>query len=698
MDYKKIVKEKGMKSGVHLFQGDNHLKSISLTDLYGSNWLTGTSDIISDIETLFKETAWLYAAIQKRKSYMRQIPVNFYKDKEVVTGTFSNITLDILARIDMTIQLYGVCYFQKEYNLGGQVSLEYLNPAYMTGDITTVYRGGYRSYQYGNAKGGLQRIPETDLLIIQELGTSEYKPQVSATQASSINSTTIRGMNTTLMNFYETNGLPVVAVIVPDATLEESQAIKTRFDRVFGKLRGDSNKVIGLSGDIKIEVISFAPKDLDINNLSEQQINAILATQEVSPALIYRSVNRAEAEMKIMELLMTLDSRAKMITSVINTDPDFIKANRGITLVTDITKHSLFQKSNLEIATSIQLLTGTPILTINEGRGMLELSPIEGGDTLFTVQPTINETNVKIDQRESTPTKKAVKTVEGVIEPKAVESPKIIEEPVVEIKSEAWKQEASVFNRWLKRRENPDISAFKSEFLTDTDKKELINAMLKMSHEEETEIFLFDERDTLEEEHAVSILAALETQLSQLEDSPENELATEELLAAILALLLAANALGVESFNRQVETHVDVDEALDNAIESSNEQALIALEQINTSTADKIKDAIEAGLVGAALSEALKPLFNKTRAELIAQDQGTHGFTIGLDSSGEVSVTVSGFEWSVVNDDALCPICRPMEGITRLKGEPFIDPSGREIFIPAHVKCRCSQNVIELEV
>ena len=466
MGYAELVKEKGLKAGVHLFQGDNYLKTITGAKLHGSEWIQGETTVSESVINLFGSSAWLYSAIQKRKSYMRQIAVSFFDNGEKVdTTSFSGINLDSLARIDMTIQLYGVAYFFKDLELGGTVDLQYLNPQFMTGKVSTRYHNGYREYHYGDPNGKFRTVDEEDLLIIKELGTSEYDPQISATHASATQSSIMLGMATTMLNFYNTNGLPVVAIIVPEETEPEAiDAIQSRFDSVFGRFRNSSNKVIGLSGDVKIEIISFSPKDLAMGDLSDQQIDAILASQEVPPALVYRTVNRAEAELKMQELLMTLDSRAKMITDTINNDPLFSKTHPNITMKTDINKHSIFQKSNLEIATSIQLLTGTPILTINEGRAMLELEAILGGNVLFRPQVSNNIFN-NIEPTQQEVESELVEVEEGELGKVEVEEE--------DTKSLEWKQEASVFNRWLKRRENPDIDSFKAEFLTDTDKKKL---------------------------------------------------------------------------------------------------------------------------------------------------------------------------------------------------------------------------------
>ena len=220
--------------------------------------------------------------------------------------------------------------------------------------------------------------------------------------------------------------------------------------------------------------------------------------------------------------------------------------------------------------------------------------------------------------------------------------------------------------------------------------------MLKITHEEENALFLLDERDALEAQHSDEILLALEAQLAQLELDPESELETAALSAAILALLLAANELGVQSFNNQPVTNADIEAALEDAVAKSEEQAGIATEQINSTTADAIVDAVTAGLVGTALIEAILPMFEKTRAELIAKNEGTIGFNDGVQSAGDdVGVTI--WEWITMLDDSVCIICKPLEGIRRNEGEAFVDSNGSEVFQPAHIGCRCTESPVQNE-
>ena len=699
--YEKLVQDKNLKAGIHLFQGDNHIKTINATDLYGGDFIRGGSNdaAIKSVKELFGSTAWLYAAIVKRKSYMRQIPVKFYNDGEPTSDqSISGFTLDDLARIDMTIQIYGVAYYFKERSLGGTVDFQYINPAFLTPDSTTAYRGGFKRYSYGDPNVGTSTMLEDDLLIIKEWGTSEYKPMESATHASRKESAIMLGLADTMKSFYDTNGLPVVAVIVNEATQEEADAIKTRFAKVFSRFRsGAGGKTIGLVGDIKIEVISFAPKDLAMGDLSEKQTDAILATQEVPPALVYRTVNRAEAELKMIELLMTLDSRAKMITAKINADQDWQKANRDITIVTNLKAHSLFQKNNLEIATGLQLLTGTPVLTINEARSSLELEPIEGGDVLFGFEEDVAE-EVVVEET------KAAKTI------------------VHEVVNEAWESELKTFFRWLKRRDNPDINDFQADHLSDSDKVDALDKIneqstemkqsestIKLTNEEEEELFSLSQRDDAESRHAIDIEEALQAQLERLlpdnadiediEQLLEDEKDNDELYLVLLALLLETSAIGIDSAQAQITEQVDSGLVAGMANEESELQARESNEQINETTKEQILLAIAGGaLTVAALKEGIAKLFGKERSELIAQNEGSNGFNIGTNALGEVAVTVEGFVWETLRDEQVCPICRPMHGEIRTKDESYFDPQGSPIFQPAHVKCRCGERLVEIEV
>ncbi len=62
--------------------------------------------------------------------------------------------------------------------------------------------------------------------------------------------------------------------------------------------------------------------------------------------------------------------------------------------------------------------------------------------------------------------------------------------------------------------------------------------------------------------------------------------------------------------------------------------------------------------------------------------------------SGALNESTDRIVWSVTPDDRLCPICAPMDGQERKRGESFTDGNGASVaFPPAHVSCRCDTQI-----
>lgn len=508
VDYTKM----GLAPGVHLYQGSNHLKSISYSDVWGDS--VGSVD--GDMFTLFSSTPWLYAAIMKRRSYIRQIPkVWALNGEDTDEDTIAGLSLDDVARIDMTIQLYGWCFYHKERTLGGEMNLRYLSPRFIIPDESTANPTGYGAYWYTSdeisAESG-KRILEEDLIIFREDGIRESRAMVSAGWASRIQSNIVYGLSETIKSFYDTNGLPVVAVIVPPSTTtEQATDIKNRFQSVFQGMRSRyGNKTIGMKGDIKIEVISFAPKDLAMDSVNKAQIDGILVANEVSPQLILETANRAEKELLQIELLQALNARAQIITRTLSEDEDFVRASGGYEMVFYLRKHEAMQKQNLEMAQAIQELTGQPILTPNEGREWLELPALEEieddastankdtvlngaqiagaiqivesfANNLLTRDVAVSMMSTFFGIPENISQTLVPQSPQPIVIPSNVQPTDEIEdpeeeEPEEEVKSTGWREEAGQFKRWLKNRTEPDPGAFESTYLTMSDKQLIVDS------------------------------------------------------------------------------------------------------------------------------------------------------------------------------------------------------------------------------
>ena len=378
MDYSRL------KPGVHFYQGEKHLKSLPLTDAgpwYEMGILGGGRT--QGPETLFAKVSWKHIALTHRRGMMSQIPVEWERNGEEVEQP--PIKFDVMRempRIDQAIELLGAAYLFKLRGGRGVVELRWLDPAAVEPDEMSLTPEGYQRYRYSTDRG-VRYLPAEDIIRIYNAGMREHDPEPPASSASSLAAQLLLGMEETADTFYDTNGLPVIAVIVPDNTIQtEVERTENRFRRIFQSKRSlEGNKTIGLRQGTDIKTISFKPSELAMPELSDEKIDAILLSHGVPPALARRDVNRAEAELKMLQFVDTISGRMEMIANAINTDEDI--ARFGVELVVHKERHEIVQQWELMKAESLQRLVGRPVLTINEARERLELEPIVGGDDIL---------------------------------------------------------------------------------------------------------------------------------------------------------------------------------------------------------------------------------------------------------------------------------------------------------------------------
>jgi hypothetical protein len=369
--------------------GDKPIKSLSLTDAGEWRRLFQLGEgKAQGVEQLLASVAWVFVAMSYRRNMINEIAVTWERNgTEVETPPLVFDTQNTLPRIDESLELRAQAYLLKQRQNGAFLGLRWLDPAAVKPIKQSLTVDGYQTYWY-QSKNGRVAVPAEDLIRFMISGQREHDPAPSASTASSLASQILLGMDSTADTFYDTNGLPVVAVVVPDGTsqpvLEQTQS---QFKRIFSRFRSsDGNKTIGLREGTDIKTISFAPKDLAMADLEKSKIRAVLLAHGVPPSVVTEDVNRAEAGFKMLQFVNTMSGRLELIANTINADPDIMRA--GVELVVHKERHDVVQTAELEKAQAIAELVGGPVLTVNEARERLELEPIAGHDVITPPAPT----------------------------------------------------------------------------------------------------------------------------------------------------------------------------------------------------------------------------------------------------------------------------------------------------------------------
>lgn len=96
------------------------------------------------------------------------------------------------------------------------------------------------------------------------------------------------------------------------------------------------------------------------------------------------------------------------------------------------------------------------------------------------------------------------------------------------------------------------------------------------------------------------------------------------------------------------------------------------------------------------LEDALQPIFGVQRASRIAATETARIFGEVTKQISEESNLKTGLRWDTAEDELVCPICEPLNGVISQDNERFRHPELGIIHHPAHVNCRCDLTVVVL--
>lgn len=128
-----------------------------------------------------------------------------------------------------------------------------------------------------------------------------------------------------------------------------------------------------------------------------------------------------------------------------------------------------------------------------------------------------------------------------------------------------------------------------------------------------------------------------------------------------------------------------------------------SITQLNQTSQARVQPLMEAWLRGdlpgsglPALRTALEPQFGDVRAKRIASTETARVFGFVAKQVSEESNLRTGLRWDTAEDELVCPICEPLNGVVSEDNENFVHPERGEIKHPAHVECRCDLTVVVL--
>lgn len=168
----------------------------------------------------------------------------------------------------------------------------------------------------------------------------------------------------------------------------------------------------------------------------------------------------------------------------------------------------------------------------------------------------------------------------------------------------------------------------------------------------------------------------------------------DDFLADLLALLVAATKLGALSLPAMLGLDLNLNTTNKEAEQAAREYVYDLIKDL-TATARETLQTVLADFVttpGMTIGDVIERLpFSEERARLIATTEITRAYATGQAAAGEtlkeqfpdVRVVKT---WWTNNDDQVCPICSPLQGVTVDEDEEFDNEFDGP---PSHPGCRC---------
>jgi len=174
----------------------------------------------------------------------------------------------------------------------------------------------------------------------------------------------------------------------------------------------------------------------------------------------------------------------------------------------------------------------------------------------------------------------------------------------------------------------------------------------------------------------------------------------DELIPVILRLYVSGAQEGEDLLPANLRALLDWDKFNRRAVDWLDQYKLDWIFNINETTRRDTIKAIQRWMDSGEKLDVLKaklaPLYGEARAGRIAVTEVTRVYAEGNEAAWKATDLVQGRRWNTGNDELVCPICAPLNGVVSPFGYPFVHPETRETYNnpPAHVNCRCFETPV----
>ena len=177
--------------------------------------------------------------------------------------------------------------------------------------------------------------------------------------------------------------------------------------------------------------------------------------------------------------------------------------------------------------------------------------------------------------------------------------------------------------------------------------------------------------------------------------SKEEQLLLDKIAPTLLSLIFKGGTNGSDLLPERVRVLVDWDQFNQRAVDYLHNYRVSWWQSINEVTRNHTVQAIDEWIKNGEplpmLEARLERYFDQPRAHRVAVTEVTRVYAEGNQAAWRSTGFVESQRWHTSNDEKVCPICAPLDGMeVELDGGEFTTEEGEGITgPPAHVNCRC---------
>lgn len=373
-------------------------KSVPLNALPESAWryITGGSSDTGELNpvTAVQVVPILYRALEMRGNAIASLPWALYRgdgDEDVKeTAEYQSLVGGMRRRLKLTsasLDVYGACYWIKETNrFGRNLTPRWLMPTTMT--AVTEANAPERVRAEFDAKDGLYGFMRRDgagrdlflsweevvyfweLTLTSELGHGQGCVRAALAAAGALNHID------KFVEAYFKRGVIKATVFQVEGNADKGDM--QRLENVLRSMLGGIKKAFSLlvlRSNFKPIVIGDSAKDTAAPELTEQKREDIAMAMGVPFSLLYsQAANYATSQTDYLTFYtQTVVPQAEMIEEALN---EQLFGALGLRFAFQPEKLEVFQAAELTKAGAVMTVVGTPVLTVDEGRAMLDYEPL----------------------------------------------------------------------------------------------------------------------------------------------------------------------------------------------------------------------------------------------------------------------------------------------------------------------------------